>query len=375
MHFSGRLQIEADPRNWVKTDLNLSQGRLELVSGGDVLGSWSTSQVKAERVEGDKFQLHLGDDRLIFAADDALAFSYEALPVLAKKSVLAAAGGLRGKLRKGLAAPERPVPADVPIYVERPAPPEADDSSLESDPQEVAPPRKLRDLIQSAVEPVAPPDAGGSIVESDAEEVAPTRKLRDLIQAAVKNNAAGGPMPAATDQRGPESSAPARDSAEDDSPSYAPAQIFQKQDEPSTVVPEVDDDEPEFSAGGSVPELPQVPADAPPKPVFDLSPRFATPAPTHPIEARPPGILSEGGARFQSGETLGERQAGSFGWAPHLEDRDSPDLPEQPAPRSSILDGLVDRVRNAELSPAQIGAVTDLIRALADAIEDRAPKV
>ncbi len=75
MKFSGRLQIEADPRNWVKTDLNLSQGRLELVSGGDVLGSWSTTQVKAERVEGDKFQLHLGDDRAIFAADDALAFS------------------------------------------------------------------------------------------------------------------------------------------------------------------------------------------------------------------------------------------------------------------------------------------------------------
>ncbi len=108
MKFSGRLQIEADPRNWVKTDLNLSQGRLELVSGGDILGSWSTAQVKAERVEGDRFQLHLGDDRAVFAADDALAFSYDALPVLAKKSVLAVAGGLRGKLRKGLAAPSVP---------------------------------------------------------------------------------------------------------------------------------------------------------------------------------------------------------------------------------------------------------------------------
>src|SRR5688572_12575528 len=147
MHFSGRLQIEADPRNWVKTDLNLSQGRLELVSGGDVLGSWSTAQVKAERVEGDKFQLQLGDDRLIFAADDALAFSYEALPVLAKKSVLAAAGGLRGKLRKGLAAPEPPVRADIPIYVEPAAPPVAGSSLAETEPEEAAPTRKLRDLI------------------------------------------------------------------------------------------------------------------------------------------------------------------------------------------------------------------------------------
>ena len=113
MKFSGRLQIEADPRNWLKTELTLNQGRLELVSGGDVLGSWSTAQVKAERVEGDRFQLHLGDDRAVFAADDALAFSYEALPVLAKKSVLAIATGLRGKLRKGLAGAERPAQAET----------------------------------------------------------------------------------------------------------------------------------------------------------------------------------------------------------------------------------------------------------------------
>ena len=346
MKFSGRLQIEADPRNWVKTDLNLSQGRLELVSGGDVLGSWSTAQVKAERVEGDKFQLHLGDDRLIFAADDALAFSYEALPVLAKKSVLAVAGGLRGKLRKGLAAPEA-VHADVPIHVE----------------------------------PPAPPDAGHFLLETEAvEEAAPTRKLRDLIQAAVKNNAAGPPSPGA-DLLGPaaepsEPAAPAPDLGEDQSTYHPKPRIFEMQLDP-VVVPEVADEPPESIVEESIAHVPEAPADVPPaRPAFDLSPRFATPASSHPGEARPSSTLSETGARFQSGETLGDRHAESFRWNPDPDEGNPPANQPASSPRAiGSLDALVDEVRDAAMSPAQIGAVTHLIRALADAIEGQAPKV
>jgi hypothetical protein len=346
MKFSGRLQIEADPRNWVKTDLNLSQGRLELVSGGDVLGSWSTAQVKAERVEGDKFQLHLGDDRLIFAADDALAFSYEALPVLAKKSVLAVAGGLRGKLRKGLAAPEVPVHADVPIYVE----------------------------------PAAPPGAGHLFHETDpVEEAAPTRKLRDLIQAAVKSNAAAPPAPEA-DLPGarlepPEPAAPAHDFTEDQSTYHPKPRIFGAQLDP-VVIPEVGDEAPESIVEESVAEMPQIPVDAPPAPpAFDLSPRFATRPSSDPVEARPSTILSETGARFQSGETLGDRHAESFRWNPDT-DEASPPANQPASPRAiGSLDALVDEVKDAALTPAQIGAVTHLIRALADAIEGQAPKI
>ena len=345
MKFSGRLQVEADPRNWVKTDLNLSQGRLELVSGGDVLGSWSTAQVKAERVEGDKFQLHLGDDRLIFAADDALAFSYEALPVLAKKSVLATAGGLRVKLRKGLAAPERAVHTDIPIYVEPAA---------------------------------APPDTGHSPVESEpGEEAAPTRKLRDLIQAAVKSNAAGAP-PSGAGDLGPamrpfEPVAPAHD-AGDDQPAHHPGPpTSEGQLDPPAVIPEVGDEAPESIVEVPV-ALPQVSADAPPgPPAFDLSPRFATRLGSHPVETRPSSILSETAARFKSGETLGDRQAGSFAWTQAVDQADPP--ANQPPPRASTsLDALVNDVKDASMSPAQIGAVIKLLRALADAIEDRAPK-
>ena len=346
MKFSGRLQMEADPRNWVKTDLNLSQGRLELVSGGDVLGSWSTAQVKAERVEGDKFQLHLGDDRLIFMADDALAFSYEALPVLAKKSVLAVAGGLRGKLRKGFVAREVPVHADVAIHVE----------------------------------PPAPPDEGYVVLETESvEEAAPTRKLRDLIQAAVKNNAAGPPLSGA-DLLGPgaepsEPAAPARDLGEDQSTYHPKPRIFEVQLDP-VVIPKGGDEAPESFVEESVAHATQIPADVPPgPPAFNLSPRFPTHASSHPVEARPSGILSETRSRFQSGETLGDRHAESFRWNPDTEEGNPP--ANQPASSTRAirsLDALVDEMRDTAMSTAQIGAITHLIRALADAIEDRAPK-
>lgn len=107
MKFSGRIQIEADPIQWLKTDLSMAQGRLELTSGNEILGSWSMTQVKAERIDGDRFELLLGEDRALFAADDALAFSYEALPHLSKKHILNGPTGLRGRLRHGLRGNEQ----------------------------------------------------------------------------------------------------------------------------------------------------------------------------------------------------------------------------------------------------------------------------
>jgi hypothetical protein len=100
MRFSGRLQIEADPHNWLKADLMVAKGRVELVSGSELLGSWSTSQVVAERVEADRFSLQLGEDRALFIADDALGFSYEAMPQLNKRQLLPV-GGVMDKLKGG----------------------------------------------------------------------------------------------------------------------------------------------------------------------------------------------------------------------------------------------------------------------------------
>jgi hypothetical protein len=356
MKFSGRLQIEADPRSWVKTDLNLSQGRLELVSGGDVLGSWSTTQVKAERVEGDKFQLHLGDDRAIFAADDALAFSYDALPVLAKKSVLAVAGGLRGKLRKGLAATERAAQTDMP-----------------------------------EVEPAPTSDAEPFFVETPdlaAAVETPTRKLRDLIQAAVRDSAAASESPDREDrwQTAPKPSEPIAvpEDADED------LVVFNDLSDREVFVEVVADESPVSHVDpGPVADMPEIPAGIPTdRPDFDLSPTFPErPSSRHPIaKVRSSGLLSETVARFEAGESLGDRRAGQFGWTPEPEEAapatDPPalDTPAADTPSSATrevdsLNALVDQVRNAELSPVQISAVTDLIRALADAIEGNGRKV
>jgi hypothetical protein len=158
MKFSGRLQIEADPREWLKTDLSLAQGRLELTSGSEVLGSWSMSQVKAERVEGDRFQLLLGDDRALFAADDALAFSYEALPHLSKKHIIAGPTGLRGRLRNSLRGSERQVNEPEP---EKPAP----------------------------VVPASQAPGGGDVNGTSPTNHPVARRLRELLDAAGKEQA------------------------------------------------------------------------------------------------------------------------------------------------------------------------------------------
>jgi hypothetical protein len=368
MKFSGRLQIEADPRNWLKTNLDLNHGRLELVSGGEVLGSWPTAQVKAERVEGDRFQLHLGDDRAIFAADDALAFSYEALPVLAKKTVLTAATGLRGKLRKGLAGAERPAPAEHHLVPE-------------PEPEPIPIP---------VVQPEAPAD--------DSEPPQPTRKLRDLIQAAVRNNMAEAAVAAEPAWRGPDSAYTSAREVEpvhvEDETVFEPAteRELDAEPEPSYPVwsepeaghvaplplPEVG--EPLPVEEPSVPDLPEIGQDeigrnepVPDRPTFDLSPIFAEPAASYEtIEQARSSLpqLDQGGNGLEEGDTLGERPAEPFGWIRAAEEAlPAAPLVEPPSHVVRTLDTLIAEVQDGGLTPAQVDAVSELIRAVADAID------
>ncbi|MGH8957995.1 MAG: hypothetical protein ACRDVK_04895 [Acidimicrobiia bacterium] len=151
MRFSGTLQTQGDPAGWLKTSLNLVGGRVEIVAGDETLGSWSVAQVKAERIEGNKFDLFLGDDRAVFVADDALAFSYEALPKLAKNPIAEVAQGFRQKLmgssRKAAKAadPVTPEPAPVPAS-------SLADNIVWQDPPPQAPAnvKRLRELIEAA---------------------------------------------------------------------------------------------------------------------------------------------------------------------------------------------------------------------------------
>jgi len=140
MKFSGRLQVEADARNWLKADLTVAKGRVELSAGDDSLGSWTTSQVTAERVEGDRFALSLGEEKAMFVADDALGFSYEALPQLNKRQLIPV-GGVMDKIKSGLRT-EEGRPGEIESLGK--APPDPSDSPA------TVTGKRLRELIREA---------------------------------------------------------------------------------------------------------------------------------------------------------------------------------------------------------------------------------
>ena len=151
MRFSGSLQTQGDPEGWLKTSLNLVGGRVEIVAGEETLGTWSVSQVKAERIEGNRFDLSLGEDRAVFLADDALAFSYEALPQLAKNPIVEAAQGFRQKLLGSARKAARVVEAVAPEPPTPPAPSPADNIVWQEPPAEApANVKRLRELIEAA---------------------------------------------------------------------------------------------------------------------------------------------------------------------------------------------------------------------------------
>ena len=387
MKFSGRLQIEADPRNWLKTELSLNQARVELVSGDEILGSWSTAQVKAERLEGDRFQLQLGGDRAVFAADDALAFSYEALPVLSKKSVIAVATGLRGKLRKSLTGVDQ-VPAE----------PQAEPASR----PEVAETRLHDDLVEASQTPQ------------------PTRRLRELIQEAVKSNAAEvaahEPSPGWGREPAPPTVAPIDEVAHEVEIHFEPERldpVWQPEGESSSSIPEPSAEMPaflnpepahshssesadrresfepsqmsgptqlarrrQFGLGESRLDSPIVDSDLAPAdaqtPVEGSTPAEATEL-IHPRQ----GLFDPEPTAFDQGDTLGERPAEHFGWSSVPEEQSvlEPAVAVEaavPSPRMvRSLDTLIEAVLNSEMSAEQITAVTDLVRGVADAIEDQ----
>lgn len=51
-------------------------------SNGEVLGDYPLGEVGVSRIGSDRFDLRVGSDQLLFTADDALRFSYEAMPMI-----------------------------------------------------------------------------------------------------------------------------------------------------------------------------------------------------------------------------------------------------------------------------------------------------
>jgi hypothetical protein len=100
MRFFGRLAVDGERSNWLRAEVGIDHHRMVLAAGGHELGSWPLSSVRAERLEEDRFDLHLGAERALFAADDAVAFSYEALPLMGKGLSV---GGMVSKVRTAFA--------------------------------------------------------------------------------------------------------------------------------------------------------------------------------------------------------------------------------------------------------------------------------
>jgi hypothetical protein len=320
MKFSGRLHIESDPPEWLKTDLTLAHGRVELTSAGEVLGSWATTQVKAERIDGDRFELHLGDDRALFAADDALAFSYEALPHLTKKHVLAGPVGLRSRWRNGFRHQER-AEAQVPAATDHGA------VRTESRVATIAEPEPVHEEMAAPDHPVA-------------------HRLRELIQAATEERL-----------RQEQAEAEAARAEEDQWSSHhsdiatieeAEPLAFQESNE---VILEADDFETEdiFETVPFEP-LPAYEVEA----IVSEAAMPIPPAPLPPLAPRPTLPITE---RLDFEPAFAKAPGGRE---------------DEPSARvMTALEGVLTEVRKGTMTPAQVSAVTGLVEAVTELVETR----
>lgn len=356
MKFSGRLQIEADPIQWLKTDLSLAQGRLELTSGNEILGSWSTTQVKAERIDGDRFELLLGEDRALFAADDALAFSYEALPHLSKKHIIAGPTGLRGRLRHGLRGNERHDAqpsnrgthtkgggAPVPV-VSEPASVTVEPAASETAGANHPVARRLRELIQAA------------------------NQERELVELSSTDPSEGKwPEEAWTEEKGPEAPEPDNDVlAIEEWPGIGELAASNPAASDLAPIESIFEAEPiesglgEFAFGEveapllGASDIESIELEAA-ELAEDIWARPSVPAPEPPLPeiVRPPS-LSPG--RLDLEPAFGKADAAS----------DDPEVRVMAA-----LEGVLAEVRNGSMSPAQVSAVTDLVQAVTDFVGAR----
>jgi hypothetical protein len=63
-------------------ELAFTDSTLTVTTDGETLGSYPIDEVDVARVGSNRFDLRVGSDTLMFTADDAMSFSYEALPML-----------------------------------------------------------------------------------------------------------------------------------------------------------------------------------------------------------------------------------------------------------------------------------------------------
>lgn len=159
MHFRGRLSVPDQSGPGLSVDLEVDEKHLVVTSGGEDLGRYPLSQTRVERVTGNRFRLTIGNETLDFAAEDAIGFSYDGMPVISGRSPMRPR--LFGSRRFGAvsaeraqSAPRRQSSPTTPPQVEIPLPPPIAAASILTERLE---PSHLPDLEDSVPPPVHDP--------------------------------------------------------------------------------------------------------------------------------------------------------------------------------------------------------------------------
>lgn len=76
LHFRGALALPEDGEPSLIVDLRVEDEVVVIMQDDEELGVWDVEQVDAERLNGQKFRLQLGEDEVIFHARDRAGFAY-----------------------------------------------------------------------------------------------------------------------------------------------------------------------------------------------------------------------------------------------------------------------------------------------------------
>jgi len=82
VRFRGHLELPHDPQSRLPVDLRVDDDVMSLTSGDEALGTWPTRSVRLKVREDGLFDLRVGDEKLLFAAEDSAAFKYTGFPAI-----------------------------------------------------------------------------------------------------------------------------------------------------------------------------------------------------------------------------------------------------------------------------------------------------
>jgi hypothetical protein len=187
VRYRGTLYVPGEmSREGLPVHVLLTDRHIELVAGDESLGRYPLREATAERIAGDRFDLVLAGDRVVFEAEDAIAFSYEAIPHISSARLPMVSDRVRRWwVSRGDGfddeVPAAPAPAPVsPIsrITDRPLPSESTEGLMPFSPPQPAPLRVLDEPDPPGPELDEPVIAVRSVREALGEAPTVCRGLR-----------------------------------------------------------------------------------------------------------------------------------------------------------------------------------------------------